>query len=123
MKTKPNIAPVSTLQPYLYRNNVTQQFDCPGSGYSRSFPTSEKFRAHLLTDVYSGSKTTCPFYLKIFRTTTALVAHYKSASRRYRIRKQFNYGEVLRDITGGLVGAEGHRANGSVKYVANPVIQ
>ena len=61
--------------------------------------------------------------LKKFTTTWALIAHCESASRRCRISKSANYNQILRELTAGLLGTQGHVEDGTgdVRYVANPV--
>jgi hypothetical protein len=61
--------------------------------------------------------------LKKFATTWALIAHCESPSRKCRISKSAQYNQILRELTAGLLGTEGHTDDGTgdVRYVANPV--
>lgn len=115
------IVPPPLLDPMNHFNSMTKKFECPGSKCGGSFDTFEAFNEHLSSSVHSGGPTVCPSCLNRFSSTMALVAHCESPSKRCNIRNSANYNQVLREITGGLIGAEGHHIDGSVRYVANDI--
>ncbi len=130
LSTKPNahistkpapITPASILDPMNHYNDLTKKFECPGRKCGGSFDTVEGFDAHLTSNAHVGGRTVCPSCLSKFASTMALVAHCESPSKRCNIRNTANYNQVLREITGGLIGAEGHHIDGSVRYVANDI--
>jgi hypothetical protein len=49
------------------------------------------------------------------------MASCESPSKRCNIRNTLNYNQVLREITGRLISAEGHHIAGSVRYVADMI--
>jgi hypothetical protein len=115
------LTPSSILEPMNYHNEITRKFECPGRKCGGSFDTIEGFNAHLTSSAHVGGRSVCPSCLKKFPSTMALVAHCESPSKKCNIRNTANYNQVLREITGGLIGAEGHHIDGSVRYVANDI--
>lgn len=109
------------LDPMNHFNHMTKNFECPGRKCGRSFGSVESFNAHLTSSAHVGGRTVCPSCLSKFASTMALVAHCESPSKRCNIRNTANYNQLLREITGGLIGAEGHHIDGSVRYVANDI--
>lgn len=59
--------------------------------------------------------------LRKFGTTHALIAHCEGATRKCGISRSVNYNQVLRELTAGLLGVEGHMEDGTgaIRYVAN----
>jgi hypothetical protein len=49
-----------------------------------------------------------------------LVAHVESAALRCRIANKDDFGQIIDDITGGVVEAAGYYEDGSVKYATIP---
>jgi hypothetical protein len=122
LSTKPApISPSSILEPMNHFHELTNKFECPGKKCGGLFDTIEAFNAHLTSNAHVGGRTICPSCLAKFPSTMALVAHCESPSKRCNIRNGANYNQVLREITGGLIGAEGHHIDGSVRYVANDI--
>ncbi len=122
LSTKPApIIPASLLEPMNHFDHLTNKFECPGTKCGGSFDTIEAFNAHLTSSAHVGGRTVCPSCLSKFASTMALVAHCESPSKRCNIRNSANFNQVLREITGGLIGAEGHHIDGSVRYVANDI--
>lgn len=115
------LMPASLLDPMNHFNDITNKFECPGRQCGGLFNTIESFNAHLTSSAHVGGRTVCPSCLSKFASTMALVAHCESPSKRCNIRNTANYNQVLREITGGLIGTEGHHIDGSVKYVANDI--
>jgi hypothetical protein len=81
------------------------------------FFTAESFQAHLTTTIHVGGKVVCPLCLKKFDSTYAWVAHTESASKKCSIRNSVNFNQVMREVTGGLMGTEGFTNDGAVKFV------
>lgn len=119
VRTAPSIAPPSKLDPYSYFDSLQNVFVCPGAKCGRKYNSPEDFRDHLLTGAHAGGRTTCPSCLRHFNTTAALISHCESPSLKCKIRKSANYNQVMRELTGGMIGTEGHLVDGSVKYVVN----
>ncbi|KIW34231.1 uncharacterized protein PV07_01024 [Cladophialophora immunda] len=101
-----------------YWDSIRQVYSCPTIKCKRQFRTPADFRAHLLSSAHIGGQVTCPSCLKRFATTAAWVAHTASASKRCDIRNSANFNQVMREVTGGLLGTQGYNDNGSVKFVA-----
>lgn len=122
LSTKPApLVPVRVLDPMNHYHSLTKKFECPGQKCGGNFDSIEAFNAHLISSAHVGGRTVCPSCLCKFTSTMSLVAHCESPSKRCNIRKSANYNQVLREITGGLIGAEGHHIDGSVRYVANDI--
>ncbi|EXJ84839.1 hypothetical protein A1O3_05513 [Capronia epimyces CBS 606.96] len=95
-----------------------QQYMCPGERCRRQFSNAEQFKQHLLTSAHVGGQVVCPSCLKRFATTFAWVAHVESPSKRCDIRNSINLNLVIREITGGVLGTQGHMGDGTVQYIA-----
>jgi hypothetical protein len=122
LSTRPApLTAASILDPSSHYSEMTKSFECPGRKCGGSFATIEAFNAHLTSSAHVGGRTVCPSCLGKFTSTMALVAHCESPSKRCNIRNTGNYNQILREITGGLIGAEGHHIDGSVRYVANDI--
>lgn len=113
------IAPKSSLDPWKYFDPLQNAFICPGQKCRAKYATAKAFDDHLTTSAHVGGKTVCPSCLSKFNTTAALISHCESGSKKCTIRKSVNYNQVMRELTAGLLGTEGHLIDGSVKYVAN----
>lgn len=101
---------------------VQKCYICPGETCQRRFTRSIEFERHLVSSAHVGGKVVCPSCLKRFASTTAWVAHCESASKRCDIRNSSDFNNVMREITGGVLGTQGFNDDGTVKYVA-PEIQ
>ena len=121
LHTTPSITPTSTLDPRSYYDALTSMYVCPGAKCGQKFADPTSFHDHLLTGAHIGGKTICPSCLKKFSTTASLIAHCESGTRKCTIRKSTNYNQVMRELTGGLIGTDGHQVDGNVRYVANDV--
>jgi hypothetical protein len=113
------IASRSPLDPWKYFDPLQNAFVCPGQKCRAKYATAEDFDEHLVSSAHVGGKTVCPSCLSRFNTTAALISHCESGSKKCTIRKSANYNQVMRELTAGLLGTEGHLIDGSVKYVAN----
>lgn len=60
----------------------------------------------------------CPRCRRRFKTTAALIAHCESASTRCDINDGEKYGQVIDELTGGVIQAVGTLTDGTVKYEA-----
>ncbi|KIW21113.1 hypothetical protein PV08_01693 [Exophiala spinifera] len=101
-----------------YWDSLRQEYMCPGDRCLRAFKDQLDFKNHLLSSAHVGGQVTCPSCLKKFASTTAWVAHCESASKKCDIRKSADFNNVLREITGGVLGTSGFLGDGTVKYVA-----
>jgi hypothetical protein len=113
------LAPTSSIDPWKYFDPLQNCFVCPGQKCHAKYATPKDFDEHLLTSAHVGGTTVCPSCLGRFNTTAALISHCESMSKKCTIRKSANYNQVMRELTAGLLGTEGHLIDGSVKYVAN----
>ncbi|RMZ88744.1 hypothetical protein DV736_g4025, partial [Chaetothyriales sp. CBS 134916] len=91
-------------------------YQCPGIKCQGRFTTSEQFRTHLQGPTHAGSHVICPSCLRRFKTTTALMSHMESGSKRCNARNTTNYNQLLREVSAGLIGTSGQLEDGSVKY-------
>lgn len=115
IRLAPVLDPMNCFQP------LTNKFECPGQNCGESFDSIEAFNDHLTSPNHAGGPTVCPSCLRRFGSTMALVAHCESPSKRCIIRRSSNYDQLLRDITGGLIGTSGHHIDGSVRYIAKDI--
>jgi hypothetical protein len=113
------LASKSSLDPWKYFDPLQNAFVCPGQKCRTKYATAKEFDEHLVSSAHVGGKTVCPSCLSRFNTTAALISHCESGSKKCTIRKSANYNQVMRELTAGLLGTEGHLIDGSVKYVAN----
>ncbi|KAK2745419.1 hypothetical protein FQN57_003762 [Myotisia sp. PD_48] len=97
-------------------NSVTGTYVCP---CDKSFKNLDAFEQHLASGVHSGGVVRCPGCLRMFKTTTALVAHAESASVRCRINQTTNFGVVMNDISGGILETTGYHHDRTVKFKAS----
>jgi hypothetical protein len=75
----------------------------------------QESRLQTLTAVCSNR---CPGCLRIFKTTSALIAHFEAPSARCDINDSQRYGQILDELTGGIIQASGFNEDGTVKYEA-----
>ena len=120
VQTEARVVPRSILNPMNYYDELLDKFVCTGKDCKRKFDTAEAFKGHLITGTHVGGRTQCPTCLRKFPTTWALISHCESASRKCKISKTANYNQILRELTSGLLGTEGHTES-DVRYVAVPV--
>ncbi len=64
-------------------------------------------KMHLSSGVHHGTDHRCIKCLKLFGSTTALIAHMESGSERCGIRDTKRFGHVIHIISGGFLGMEG----------------
>jgi len=113
------LAPKSTLDPWKYFDSLINAFVCPGAKCGGKYATPKEFQEHLSSSAHVGAKAVCPSCLSKFKSTAALISHCESGSKKCTIRKSANYNQVMRELTAGMLGTQGHLIDGSVKYVAN----
>lgn len=113
------LAPKSTLDPWKYFDSLTNAFVCPGAKCGGKYATPKEFQEHLSSSAHVGVKAVCPSCLSKFKSTAALISHCESGSKKCTIRKSANYNQVMRELTAGMLGTQGHLIDGSVKYVAS----
>jgi hypothetical protein len=113
------LAPKSTLDPWKYFDSLANAFVCPGAKCGGKYATPKEFQEHLSSGAHVGGKAVCPSCLSKFKSTAALISHCESGSKKCTIRKSANYNQVMRELTAGMLGTQGHLIDGSVKYVAS----
>ncbi|KIW60664.1 hypothetical protein PV05_00865 [Exophiala xenobiotica] len=116
------VSSTNRLEFERFWDSLRQEYVCPGEKCHRGFKTQLDFQKHLLSSAHVGGQVTCPSCLKKFATTTAWVAHCESASKKCDIRNSADFNNVMREVTGGVLGTSGFLDDGTVKYVA-PEIQ
>lgn len=99
-------------------DSIREMYVCPGSTCGRMFKDHDAFYDHLLSPAHVGGHQTCPSCLNRFNSVSAWVNHAESGSKGCQVRKSYNYNQVMREMTAGLLGAGGHLEDGTVKYVA-----
>lgn len=102
-----------------FHDGILGKFVCPARHCARQFDTAKDFQAHLIGPAHTGGSARCPMCFRIFRSTHALVSHCESSTVRCKINMSANYNQILREITGDLIGTKGHREDGSAWYVAD----
>ncbi|KAL9624086.1 MAG: hypothetical protein Q9160_001608 [Pyrenula sp. 1 TL-2023] len=100
-------------------DGILHKFVCPSSRCALRFDTAQEFQKHLIGPAHTGGSTRCPLCFRIFRSAFALVAHCESSTTRCKINQSANYNQILREITGDLIGTQGLGEDGSVLYVAD----
>jgi hypothetical protein len=113
------VSPKSNLDPWKYFDSLVNAFVCPGAKCGGKYATPKAFQEHLSSSAHVGGKAVCPSCLGKFKSTAALISHCESGSKKCTIRKSANYNQVMRELTAGMLGTQGHLIDGSVKYVAN----
>lgn len=54
----------------------------------------------------------------MFKSTAALIAHCESPSTRCTINSSDAFGQIIDEISGGIIQANGYLPDGTVKYEA-----
>ncbi|RMD43558.1 hypothetical protein DV735_g1573, partial [Chaetothyriales sp. CBS 134920] len=110
-------------QPRISRLDLDQFWDpmlrcysCPGIKCQGRYTTAEHFRSHLQGPAHAASHVICPSCLRHFKTTTALMSHMESGSKKCNARNTTNYNQLLREVSAGLIGTSGQLEDGTVKY-------
>lgn len=100
-------------------DGILHEYVCPSSRCALKFDTAKEFQDHLIGPAHTGGSTRCPLCFRIFRSAFALVAHCENSTTRCKINQSANYNQILREITGDLIGTEGLAEDGSVLYVTD----
>lgn len=111
----------SHLELHRFWDSIQGVYICPGNNCGARISNPSAFEAHLVSAAHVAQKVQCPSCLKKFKTTTALVAHAESGSVRCDLRNSTEYDLMLRQMTAGLISADGNWRDGSVKYESNPI--
>ncbi|EAW14507.1 putative C2H2 finger domain protein [Aspergillus clavatus NRRL 1] len=96
-------------------NSYSGEYVCPCGA---RFNTMKEFEEHMIMKSQGGRGMQCPGCQKFFKTTAALVAHCESASTRCYINDNHQFGQIIDEMTGGLIQAAGYNPDGTVKYEA-----
>ncbi|KAH8429479.1 putative C2H2 finger domain protein [Aspergillus melleus] len=98
-----------------FLNSFSGEYVCP---CGTAFKIREDFEEHVLSKSRSNRMAQCPRCRRRFKTTAALIAHCESASTRCDINDGEKYGQVIDELTGGVIQAVGTLTDGTVKYEA-----
>lgn len=60
----------------------------------------------------------CPGCLRIFKSTAALIAHCESPTVRCSINQNIKYGQLIDELSGGVIQAAGYNEDGTIRYEA-----
>jgi hypothetical protein len=104
--------------PYEFLNALTGLFTCPHKSCSRAYKTAREFEEHLASPAHTGGTIRCPSCLRIFKSHTALISHCENATQRCKINRSANFRQIIDQISGGLLEAEGRFADGTVRFMA-----
>ncbi|KAK0668856.1 hypothetical protein QBC41DRAFT_225220 [Cercophora samala] len=86
--------------------------------YSKSFPTTNGLRNHLLTHPSTGFQVQCPVCSKWFDTNASLAQHVESEGSRCKIRDSEDYARFIGQFTAGMVDTKMGSAGMSVYTVS-----
>ncbi|KAL4871106.1 hypothetical protein BDV12DRAFT_194752 [Aspergillus spectabilis] len=104
--------------PRNFIDKFTGEYLCPCGKRCRS---KEEFEAHVLTKSQGSRRMQCPGCFKIFRSTTALIAHCESASTRCDVKESDLYAQIVDEVSGGILQITGYNEDGTLKYEAGKV--
>ncbi|KAL1961114.1 hypothetical protein VTO42DRAFT_3059 [Malbranchea cinnamomea] len=115
----PRESPVATVTGGLlldadrFYNSVLGMYVC---ACDQTFKTAIELERHIASGVHAAGVVRCPSCFRIFKTHTALVAHIESATTRCYIKESMNFGQLMDDISGGLIETAGYNTDGSVRF-------
>ncbi|KAB8239229.1 putative C2H2 finger domain protein [Aspergillus alliaceus] len=96
-------------------NTFTGEYVCP---CKKGFACLAEFEMHVLIKSRMMENRQCPGCLRFFKTTAALIAHFESPSARCSISDGHWYGQIVDELTGGLIQTAGYNEDGTIKYEA-----
>ncbi|GES60038.1 C2H2 finger domain protein [Aspergillus terreus] len=101
--------------PTKWFNSFSGEYMCPcGKGFAQR----EKFEEHVLQKAPMARQVQCPGCQRIFKSTSALVAHLETGSSRCDMSGGNYFGQLMDELTGGVIQVAGYNADGTVKYEA-----
>ncbi|KAI9037860.1 putative C2H2 finger domain protein [Aspergillus affinis] len=101
--------------PTNFLNSFSGEYVCP---CGMKFSAQADFEEHVLCKSRSKNAVQCPRCLRKFKSTAALIAHCESPSTRCDINEGERYGQIIDELTGGVIQAVGYNDDGTVKYGA-----
>ncbi|OJJ37583.1 hypothetical protein ASPWEDRAFT_67784 [Aspergillus wentii DTO 134E9] len=101
--------------PTKFFNSFSGKYACPCGAL---FTGMKEFEEHILMKSRARRNMQCPACLRIFKSTAALIAHCESASVRCSINDGYRYGQIIDELSGGVIQASGYNNDGTVKYEA-----
>ncbi|KAE8355233.1 hypothetical protein BDV28DRAFT_163344 [Aspergillus coremiiformis] len=104
-----------TWDPTDFFNSFIGEYICP---CKQVFATLKEFETHVLMNSRVMEDKQCPGCFRFFKSTTALVAHFESPSARCHISDSSRYGQIVDELTGGLIQTAGYNEDGTIKYEA-----
>lgn len=90
--------------PERFYNPVIEMYLCPLPQCEESFPEPFMLEHHINT-IHAISQVRCPQCLKLFKSTTALVAHCEAPTSQCGISRSDRYGQAIDQFSGGFLGA------------------
>ncbi|EGD97554.1 hypothetical protein TESG_04961 [Trichophyton tonsurans CBS 112818] len=108
---------LSEVELSKFFSDVHGTYICP---CDTSFKTKEALEQHISSGVHAAGVARCPVCLRMFKSSAALVAHCESATKRCKISQTRNFGQVIDEISGGIIGAAGRNDDGTVRFEAAP---
>lgn len=119
-----------------FLNSFSGEYVCPCDA---AFNSREAFEEHVLRKSRSNRSVEyalpqpdrrgigitdpcrCPRCHRRFKTTAALIAHCESPSTRCGISDGEMYGQIINELTGGVIQTAGYNPDGTVRYEAGKI--
>lgn len=60
----------------------------------------------------------CPGCFRKFKSTAALIAHCEASKTRCSVNETVLYGQIIDELSGGVIQTNGYHEDGTVKYEA-----
>ncbi|RVX66962.1 hypothetical protein B0A52_09086 [Exophiala mesophila] len=90
-----------------------EEYVCTAHGcHGQGFKTHQEFQQHKLSSIHTGGQVVCPGCLKWFKTQAGFLAHAATRNRKCKVKESFHFNTVVREQTGGMLGAEGFMEDG-----------
>ncbi|KAK0609871.1 Zinc finger protein 560 [Lasiodiplodia hormozganensis] len=94
--------------PERFFNPVIEMYSCPFPQCEENFREPFMLEYHINT-IHGISQQRCPQCLKLFKSTTALVAHCEAPASTCGISRSDRYGQAIDQFSGGFLGAKDAR--------------
>ncbi|OJD30464.1 c2h2 finger domain [Diplodia corticola] len=91
--------------PERFYNPVIEMYACPFPQCDDNFQEPFMLEEHINT-IHGISQQRCPQCLKLFRSTTALVAHCEAPTSECGISRSDRFGQAIDQFSGGFLGAK-----------------
>ncbi|KAL1619798.1 hypothetical protein SLS54_006394 [Diplodia seriata] len=94
--------------PERFFNPVIEMYSCPFPQCDENFTEPYMLEFHINTE-HGISQQRCPQCLKLFKSTTALVAHCEAPTSECGISRSDRFGQAIDQFSGGFLGAKDAR--------------